>query len=136
MKKYAPLLALFAILVVAGCSKPTVVGQWTGTANVGSTPLQMDADFAADNKFTLTIKASAMGQSVTNVQKGTWKMEESGENKSLTLTVAESTLNGQKLNIAGAKPQSGPIKFDKETFTWSAMLPGGQTTEIVFTKKK
>jgi hypothetical protein len=125
--RYIAICTVIAVglLLVAGCSKPTVVGKWK--FNRDNVDFLME--FKPDNTTTLTSIDSS--GSPTDVVKGTgtWKITGEGDDMSIALT--------QGLTVSG-KPvpypdQTGKVKFEKDKFTISVAL-GSTTVEQVFTK--
>lgn len=103
MLKKIPFLLVLAIV---GCkSKPTLVGDWTGTATVNGTTQSADYKFNPDK--TMTIQSEQMGMKTT--LKATYKEEE----KSFSMKITDLEIPG--LPEAMQKQAKEGIANQKET---------------------
>lgn len=115
MKAFGLLQLIIAMLFLSlGCkSKPTLVGDWTGTMSAQGVSVELDFNFGADG--TISVMQSANGKGST--QRGTYKSDD----KSFTMipTSVESAAipkeSLDQLNAAIAKNPK-PVVF---TLVWT-----------------
>jgi hypothetical protein len=132
------LIPLLLIVFFGGCkSKPTLVGTWSGSAQVMGTSVDTEFDFSPDGK--LAVKQSAKGQSST--QKGEYKEAE----KSFTfkpLSIESPLINQEqaaKINaqIAAANKTVNFTVDWKDEDTINVTQQGDQSgMNITFTLKR
>lgn len=133
-------LFIAALLLGFGCkSKPTLVGDWTGSMSVQGVSVDLDFNFGADGTIAVTQSAGGKG----STQKGTYKSEEMTFTMIPTsvesVAVPKATLD--QLNAAIAKNPK-PVVFDfvwKDDDTISVKQQGAQPPgdlAIVLKRKK
>jgi hypothetical protein len=104
-------LALVGLLLV-GCSKPGVVGKWTGTMQIGQVAAQTEMTLTADGKATGTATSIA-GQASFS---GTYKIEGDKIQMEFPLTGPAAEM-AKKVGVSTNVKINETYKVDAETLT-------------------
>ena len=109
-------IAVVAVLLVAGCAKPSLVGKWTATTQAAGTTVTDVTEFRADGTMTQTksLNGRELGSGT-----GTWKLD---DDKTLHISIQNQTADGK-------------VEFGKDQFTITLSL-GGTTIVQTYTKAK
>lgn len=102
MKNTIRCIAILATLVVAGCAKESVVGEWKGkpTTETPGNPT-VTLNLKEDKTFALTAEASSGATKLTIAQSGTYAVAE--KEKQITFTAKSVSLNGMNMPVPPAQ---------------------------------
>jgi len=132
------LLLVALLLLLAGCSRPSVVGKWSGnldlaklmpvgpnTLPVGMSPnIALTMEFKPDNTLTQVAKAPFGDVPIT----GTYKVD--GDR--IEMHLEKATMMGRTMNLPSPQqPQSSTFKVEGDTLT---ITRNGQP--VTFTRVK
>ena len=107
--------ALLGLTVLGGCAKPTVVGKWDGTMQMGPVSAQTKLELTADGKAVGTA-TTVMGATPLN---GTYKTE--GEKMSLSFPLTgPAAMMAQKMGGSPTISINEPFKLEGDSLTIGA----------------
>jgi hypothetical protein len=101
------LLPLLLMILMLGCGKSPVVGEWKGNlASISGAPKTVIINFNSDNTFAYQIDAVASGGSV-----GTYEV------KDKTILLTANKVAGMEVSKADQTAQTATLSEDGKSFT-------------------
>jgi hypothetical protein len=128
--------AILDCVLLIGCSKPTVVGNWTldYPLGPGGSNIPANVEFTKEGRMSLKMKMTVGLEEGEVVSEGKYDFDASSKEPTLSLTQESVTFKGRNVpSPLNGRTQVGKVKFDKDQFTW-AIDVSGQTESMVFKK--
>ena len=133
MRSRALWVFVLALLLVAGCGGPSVVGKWTGQAPAAiGPPGTLVMTFKADGTYLVEIDGSPRGKPVKFAEEGTWKARTNSGKLVVDTHATLITANGKEMKLPGVPmSHTSEVTFQGDTMTSVEKTPRGTDTQTL-----